>query len=238
MSASPRAGGLTLPTGTRLIGCPGATRLLFTEGASLLSAKDADHVALTGLILDGGTRPLAGRGLVHFAGGRGIKIEHCEMVGSGGDGIALERIEGEVTRNTIVGVAGAAIFSLDACGLVISGNSIRDAGNNGIVVWRSQAGDVLPGGLQRFFTPGAGTTRYALLREGDPAVLFTADLLLRPEGEQLGLVPDEFLYDPAETRRSVRRLRGLDLDLLCIGHRLPVTDNPTRAIRELPDRVE
>src|SRR6266568_899417 len=136
-----RAGDLTLPTGTRLIGCPGATRLLFTEGASLLSAKDADHVTLTGLILDGGTRPLAGRGLVHFAGGRGIKIEHCEMVGSGGDGIALERIEGEVTRNTIVGVAGAAIFSLDACGLVISGNSTRDAGNNGIVVWRSQAGD-------------------------------------------------------------------------------------------------
>src|SRR6266581_4600187 len=107
----------------------------------LLSAKDADHVALTGLILDGGTRPLAGRGLVHFAGGRGIKIEHCEMVGSGGDGIALERIEGEVTRNTIIGVAGAAIFSLDVCGLVISGNSIRDAGNNGIVVSRSQAGD-------------------------------------------------------------------------------------------------
>ncbi len=136
-----RAGDLTLPTGTRLIGCPGATRLLFTEGASLLSAKDADHVTLTGLILDGGTRPLAGRGLVHFAGGRRIKIEHCEMVGSGGDGIALERIEGEVTRNTIIGVAGAAIFSLDACGLVISGNSIRDAGNNGIVVSRSQAGD-------------------------------------------------------------------------------------------------
>src|SRR6202521_3998484 len=136
-----RAGNLTLPTGARLIGCPGATRLLFTEGASLLSAKDADHVTLTGLILDGGTRPLAGRGLVHIAGGRGIRIEHCEIVGSGGDGIALERTEGEVTRNTIAGVAGAAIFSLDARGLVISGNSIRDAGNNGILVWRSQPGD-------------------------------------------------------------------------------------------------
>jgi uncharacterized secreted repeat protein (TIGR03808 family) len=136
-----RTGNLTLPAGTRLIGCPGATRLLFTEGASLLSAKDADHVTLTGLILDGGTRPLAGRGLVHFAGGRGIRIEHCEIVGSGGDGIALERAEGEVTRNTIAGVAGAAIFSLDARGLVISGNSIRDAGNNGILVWRSQPGD-------------------------------------------------------------------------------------------------
>jgi uncharacterized secreted repeat protein (TIGR03808 family) len=136
-----RAANLALPAGARLVGCPGATRLLFTEGASLLSAKDADHVTLTGLVLDGGTRPLAGRGLVHFTGGRGIKIEHCEMVGCGGDGIALERIEGEITRNTIIGVAGAAIFSLDARGLVIGGNSIRDAGNNGIVVWRSQPGD-------------------------------------------------------------------------------------------------
>src|SRR5260370_29669906 len=136
-----RTGNLPLPAGARLIGCPGATRLLFTGGASLLSAKAADHVALTGVMLDGGTRPLAGRGLVHFIGGRGIRIEHCEIVGSGGDGIALEGVEGEVTRNAVSGAAGAAIFSLDARGMVISGNSIRDAGNNGILVWRSQPGD-------------------------------------------------------------------------------------------------
>ena len=136
-----RAGNLTLPTGARLVGCPGATRLFFTEGAALLSAKDAGHVTLTGLILDGGTRPLAGRGLIHFTGGRGIRIEHCEIAGSRRDGIALEGIEGEVTRNTIIGAADAAIFSLDARGLVISGNGIREAGNNGILVWRSQPGD-------------------------------------------------------------------------------------------------
>ena len=136
-----RAGNLALPAGTRLIGCPGATRLLLTEGASLLSAKGADHVTLTGLILDGGMRPLAGRGLVHFAGGRGIRIEHCEIVASGGDGVALEGVEGEITRNTVTGVAGAAIFSLDARGLTIGGNSIREAGNNGILVWRTKAGD-------------------------------------------------------------------------------------------------
>jgi uncharacterized secreted repeat protein (TIGR03808 family) len=135
-----RAGNLTLPAGARLIGCPGATRLLFTDGASLLSAKNADHVMLTGLIVDGGARPLTGRGLVHFVGGRGIRIEHCELVGSGGDGIALEGVEGEVTRNTVVGAAGAAIFSLDARGLIIGANTIRDAGNNGILVWRSEVG--------------------------------------------------------------------------------------------------
>src|SRR5260370_5896191 len=125
-----RAGDLTLPPGTRLIGCPGATRLLFAEGASLLSAKDADHVTLTGLILDGGTRPLAGRGLVHFAGGRGIKMEHFEIVGSGGDGIPLERIEGQVTRNTITHVAGAPTLPLDACCLRHIRHNNRRAGQH------------------------------------------------------------------------------------------------------------
>src|ERR1700674_3984018 len=66
-----RAADLNLPTGTRLVGCPGASRLLFTEGACLVSAKGADHVTLTDLILDGGTRPLASPGLVRVAQGRG-----------------------------------------------------------------------------------------------------------------------------------------------------------------------
>src|SRR5437763_1342200 len=59
----------------------------------------------------------------------------------GGQGIVLEQVEGAVTGCTISGAAGAAIFSLDARGLVISGNRIRGANNNGILVWRSEAGD-------------------------------------------------------------------------------------------------
>ena len=52
-----------------------------------------------------------------------------------------KRIEGEITGTTITGALGAAIFSLDARGLTIARNTIRNAGNNGIQVWRSQAGD-------------------------------------------------------------------------------------------------
>ena len=37
--------------------------------------------------------------------------------------------------------ADAAIFSLDARGLRIAGNTVRGAGNGGILVWRSAAGD-------------------------------------------------------------------------------------------------
>src|SRR5260370_3455625 len=75
-----RTGNLTLPAGARLIGSPGATRLLFTGRASLLSAKAADHVALTGLILDARTQPLARRGLVHFIGDHRSRSQHFHIV--------------------------------------------------------------------------------------------------------------------------------------------------------------
>jgi glyoxylase-like metal-dependent hydrolase (beta-lactamase superfamily II) len=98
---------------------------------------------------------------------------------------------------------------------------------------RYEEGDVLPGGLQTFFTPGAGTTQHAFLRSGDPSVLFTADLFVHPPGEALAFVPDEYLHDPAEARRSARRLLDLEFDILCTGHGAPVTDDPKAAISSL-----
>jgi uncharacterized secreted repeat protein (TIGR03808 family) len=136
-----RAADLNLPAGTRLVGCPGASRLLLTDGACLISANGADHLSVADLIFDGGARPLASRSLVHLAHGRNIRIEHCQILGSGGHGVLLEAIEGEVTRSTVEGAAGAAIFSLDARALTIACNTVRNAGNNGILVWRSQKGD-------------------------------------------------------------------------------------------------
>lgn len=137
-----RAGDLKLSSGSRLVGIAGATRLVLTEGASLVSASRADHVTLSGLILDGAAQPLPGdRGLIHFGLGQSIRIEDCEIVASGRHGIVLEAVEGEVTGTTISAAAGAAIFSLDARGLKIADNTIRGAGNNGILVWRSARGD-------------------------------------------------------------------------------------------------
>jgi uncharacterized secreted repeat protein (TIGR03808 family) len=115
--------------------------LLLTDGACLISANGADHLSVADLIFDGGARPLASGSLVHLAHGRNIRIEHCQILGSGGHGVLLEAIEGEVTRSTVEGAAGAAIFSLDARALTIAGNTVRNAGNNGILVWRSQKGD-------------------------------------------------------------------------------------------------
>jgi uncharacterized secreted repeat protein (TIGR03808 family) len=99
-------------------------------------------LTLSGLTLDGMGMPLAdGRGLVHFAQARGVRITDCEIVGSGRNGVTLEATEGEVTGTTVTGAADAGIFSLDARGLKLAGNTIRGAGNNGILLWRSESGD-------------------------------------------------------------------------------------------------
>jgi glyoxylase-like metal-dependent hydrolase (beta-lactamase superfamily II) len=98
---------------------------------------------------------------------------------------------------------------------------------------RYEEGDLLPGGLEAIFTPGAGTTQHAFLRSEPPAVLFTADLFVHPSGEAFGFVPDEYLYDPAEARKSARQLLDLDFDILCTGHGAPLLDDPKESIRGL-----
>jgi len=157
-----RAGDLRLPTGTRLIGIRGATRLVLAGDKSLVSADNADDVSLCDLVLDGGARPLPeGRGLVHLTAGRGIRIETCDILGSGRHGIVCEQIEGEILRNTISGAADAALHLLDARGLAITGNTVRGAGNNGILVWRSQSGDdgtfVVDNRIEEIFARAGGS---------------------------------------------------------------------------------
>src|SRR6266542_2012531 len=79
-----RAGDLRLPTAAQIVGVRGATRLVLTSGSSLVSANRADAVTLSGLVLDGAGIKLAdGSGLVHIAGGSGIRIADCEIVAAG-----------------------------------------------------------------------------------------------------------------------------------------------------------
>jgi uncharacterized secreted repeat protein (TIGR03808 family) len=137
-----RARGLVLPTGARLIGVPGATRMVASDAAPLIVARDANHILLSGITFDGGNKPLPeNAGLIQIANGLNVAIRDCEIVGSGRNGIVLEGVEGEVSSTTITAVVGAAIHARDSRGLVITRNTIRNAGNNGIQVWRSKAGD-------------------------------------------------------------------------------------------------
>lgn len=136
-----RAGALQLPPYAAIAGVAGATRLVMSGGPSMLSAAGSDHLSISGLVLDGAGIPLPERrGLLHVAQGRSIRIADCAIVNSGGNGIALEAVEGEVSGNTI-DRGDAAIFSIDARGLRIAGNTVRGAGNGGILIWRSTPGD-------------------------------------------------------------------------------------------------
>jgi uncharacterized secreted repeat protein (TIGR03808 family) len=136
-----RAGGLQLPAHAAIAGIAGATRLIMAGGPSLIMATGADNVSLTGLILDGASIPLPERrGLIHLSQSRALRVVDCEIVGAGRNGITLEAVDGDVTGNT-VSAADIAIFSIDARGLRIAGNTVRSAGNGGILVWRTTAGD-------------------------------------------------------------------------------------------------
>jgi uncharacterized secreted repeat protein (TIGR03808 family) len=135
------AGALQLPPHAAIAGAAGATRIVMAGGPSMLSAAGSDHISLSGLVFDGANIPLPERrGLIHLAQGRALRIANCEIIGAGGNGIALEAMDGEVTGNTIA-AADVAIFSLDARGLRIASNTVRGAGNGGILVWRSAPGD-------------------------------------------------------------------------------------------------
>ena len=136
-----RAGALQLPSFSAIRGVAGATRIVMAGGPSMMSATGSDHVSVTGIVLDGAGIPLPERrGLVHLVQSRAVRIADCEIVNSGRNGVSLEAVEGEVTGNAITG-GDAAIFSIDARGLKISGNTIRGPGNGGILVWRSTQGD-------------------------------------------------------------------------------------------------
>jgi hypothetical protein len=93
-------------------------------------------------------------------------------------------------------------------------------------------GDELPGGLRAVFTLGAGTTQhtFVLKREG---VTFVPDLLSHVPERGLRMIRDEYMHDPAEARRSIRKLLDLPFSTLCLDHGEPLADDPKAAIRAL-----
>jgi uncharacterized secreted repeat protein (TIGR03808 family) len=137
-----RTGLLRLASGTQLVGVRGATRLVFNGGASMLQSEGADHIGISNITLDGGGVALpARRGLVHGLGGRDIRIIDCEIAGSGGAGIWLEQVSGDISGNIITATASTAIVSFDARGLLVARNTIVGTNDNGIEILRTAIGD-------------------------------------------------------------------------------------------------
>jgi uncharacterized secreted repeat protein (TIGR03808 family) len=137
-----RTGMLQIRSGTQLIGVRGATKLVLTSGPSLLSGEGADSILVSGITLDGGNIPLPERrGLIHCLAGRDARITDCEITNSGGSGIWLEQVSGDVSGNIITNIAVTAIVSFDAKGLIVSRNTIIGTSDNGIEILRTSIGD-------------------------------------------------------------------------------------------------
>ncbi|HEY0328503.1 MAG TPA: TIGR03808 family TAT-translocated repetitive protein [Rhodopseudomonas sp.] len=137
-----RTGLLSLPNGAQLIGVRGATRLLFNGGRSLLESQGGNAVELSGLTLDGAQIRLPPRrGLVHCQQGRELRIAQCTIANSGGSGIWLDNIAGDISDNSFSNIAVTAVVSFDAQNLVVARNAIVGTNDNGIEILRSATGD-------------------------------------------------------------------------------------------------
>ncbi len=135
---------LGLPSGARIVGVPGATRFVFAGSGAFLVAAHADNLWLEHLTIDGALLPLdveATDGLITFSDCRNLTLRDIKVTDSLLNGISLRRCSGRVAGCNISACGATAIFSLDGVGLAITGNTITDIGNNGIQVWRSEAGD-------------------------------------------------------------------------------------------------
>jgi uncharacterized secreted repeat protein (TIGR03808 family) len=137
-----RTGMLRLRSGSQLVGVRGATRFVFNGGDALLLGEGAGHIGISNITFDGGGIALPARhGLIHCLGGSDIRITDCEISDSGGAGIWLEQVSGDISGNIITNIASTAIVSFDARGLMVSRNTIQGTSDNGIEILRTSIGD-------------------------------------------------------------------------------------------------
>ena len=137
-----RIGNVVLPENARLIGVPGATQFIAAQAGPLLVARRIKRAAISGLVLDGLDIKLGQRGgLLNVEEVLDFVLSDCEFANAGSVGLTLNRTAGRIERNRFRTMRESALFSLDSRGLSIEANTVEDCGNNGIQLWRSQAGD-------------------------------------------------------------------------------------------------
>ncbi|PZM17222.1 TIGR03808 family TAT-translocated repetitive protein [Rhizobium tubonense] len=134
---------LTLPDNTRLIGVPGATRIVYGGDGHLMAATGAKRIQLTDLVIDGANRWLAdyASALLQFSAVGEVLLDNCEIAGSRKHALQLERSGGRIERSRISGAADAGIYAVQSTDLTITGNRVEDCGNGGILVHRWEKGE-------------------------------------------------------------------------------------------------
>ncbi|SFB04784.1 twin-arg-translocated uncharacterized repeat-containing protein [Rhizobium sp. NFR07] len=167
---------LDLPDGCRITGIAGASRLVYSGEGSMLRAESARRIELSDIVIDGGNRPLTGDApaLVRLSGVSELFIENCAITNANGTGLSLERCGGRVERNRITEASDYGLYAVQSADLSITGNSVSDCGNGGILVHRwekGKDGTIVTGNrVSRIASTNGGTGQY-----GNAINLFRAD---------------------------------------------------------------
>jgi uncharacterized secreted repeat protein (TIGR03808 family) len=133
---------LSLPSTVRLVGAGPSTRLVAIGDGPMLSAEQADSIAIENMRFDGdGRAPGGNAGLIEMRDVLDLRFIDCAIERVAGSGLLMERCGGHIERSTFRTIADAALHSLDSLGLSVVDNEIEDCGNAGIQIWRSAEGD-------------------------------------------------------------------------------------------------
>jgi uncharacterized secreted repeat protein (TIGR03808 family) len=158
---------LRLRPGTRLIGAARATTLVFAGGAAFVTADKADGLVIEGIAFDGAYKAFdtsRGDGLLMLSRCKDMRLVDLDIANSVGIGLSLIACGGRINGTAISGALDAGLKSLDSQGLDISGNTVSDCGNNGILVWRSKPeedGSVVSGNrISKIRNAAGGTGEY------------------------------------------------------------------------------
>lgn len=138
------ASNIELPDRTRLMGVPGASRIIFAGGSGFLSGTGCERVELDGITLDGANRPMPETmsALLNLRACPRVSISNSTFIGSQANGITLDTCGGRLERSRISGAGGVAgLYSVNATGFSIRDNEVSDCANGGILVHRWQIGE-------------------------------------------------------------------------------------------------
>ncbi|MGB7334721.1 MAG: TIGR03808 family TAT-translocated repetitive protein [Salaquimonas sp.] len=135
---------ILLPARTRLMGVPGASRLIYSGNGHFLMAENGAHIELNGLVIDGANRGLHSyaEAAVRMNNIDHLVIDNCQIMGSLEKGIQVDRSKGRIERSRISGAGGdCGIYSIENRGFSIINNEVTDCVNGGILVHRWEMGE-------------------------------------------------------------------------------------------------
>jgi uncharacterized secreted repeat protein (TIGR03808 family) len=118
-------------------GVPGRSVLQSKSGRPVFKITGVEPVNLIGISFDGGG--LGGEDALVFAGqAADVTISGCRFRNTKGSGVQFENSAARIEGSRFETIDKSGIFTRDGKGVLISGNTLTDIGNNAIQVWTSE----------------------------------------------------------------------------------------------------